>query len=183
MPPRRFSGSRLLSTRENGGRGERRRPGSTRPTPNRPLHSYGYVRRSAWMRSGFGRVWRARRWRWRASPGSIGDVWSVEWPARGTGSVGIDSADDGGQGRYGRRCRDERVRRNGASGRHGVGARRPALHRELEPEGAASARLALHAHVSAHQRHELAADRQAEPGASVDAGGAVVALREALEEP
>src|SRR5438094_7294182 len=61
----------------------------------------------------------------------MGDVWSVEWPAPGTGSAGIDSADDGGQGRHGRRSRDERVRRNGASSRHGLGARRPALHREL----------------------------------------------------
>src|SRR5205809_245535 len=120
------------------------------------------------MRSGFGRVCRAPGKRGRASPRSIGYVRFVEWPVRGTGSAGVDSA-------------DERVPEPEPSGRHGVGA--PRRHRELEPEGAASARLTLQAHVSAHQRHELAADRQAEPGASVDAGGAVVPLREALEEP
>ena len=62
-----------------------------------------------WLRRGLARAQVARE----GEPGKDGDVWSVEWPAPGTGSAGIDSADDGGQGRHGRRCRDERVRRNG----------------------------------------------------------------------
>ncbi len=47
-----------------------------------------------------------------------------------------------------------------------------------KPEGAALARLALHAHLAPHQARQLAANGKAKPGAAVFAGGGAVRLLE-----
>jgi len=55
-------------------------------------------------------------------------------------------------------------------------------HADREPEGAALRQAAGYAAVTAHQGHELAADRQSQPGAPVLARGGRVSLDEGLED-
>ncbi len=54
--------------------------------------------------------------------------------------------------------------------------------RQLEMEAAARARRALDTDLAAHQPHQFAADREAEPGATVATGGGAVGLREGIED-
>src|SRR3970282_2276957 len=51
----------------------------------------------------------------------------------------------------------------------------------LKPEDAADPEFALHAHLAAHQFHQLLGDRRAQPGAAVGAGDVLVGLGETLE--
>ena len=82
-----------------------------------------------------------------------------------------------------------RVERRRVDGlRRGVACRASAVvarpaERQVDGEGAALARRARHGDLAAEQADELAADREAEPGAAVEAGGGAVALRERLEDP
>ncbi len=55
--------------------------------------------------------------------------------------------------------------------------------RQLDPELAAAAGLALHTHLAAEQPGQLAADRQAQAGAAEAAAGGVVGLHERHEQP
>jgi len=52
---------------------------------------------------------------------------------------------------------------------------------ELEPKCASSAKLATEAHVTRHQKHQIAANRQAQAGASILSARRSVGLREAVE--
>ena len=88
--------------------------------------------------------------------------------------------------------RDRRSRRSGAAGRSaaGAGRRRRArgvrswpIRREEDGEVLPAPGRAGDGDLAAEQADELAADREPEPGAAVEAGGGAVALRERFEDP
>ena len=103
------------------------------------------------------------------------------WPRSPARPAHQVTAKDLAAGRHCRRpaaraCRSQRAHAPVAHGGR-IGGQR---HREIE--GRALARRALDADLAAHQLHQLLADRQAQAGAAVLAGGGAVFLGEGLED-
>ena len=96
-----------------------------------------------------------------------------------------------GSGRASRAGRSRRSASRGARRERAVGGRdvaadgrRGAVRREVDGERAARARACWSTVISPpSRRDQLAADREAEAGAAVEAGGRAVALGERLEDP